>query len=144
MAYSQFYGCGFFQLCAEVIHQLPLWLKQMQPLEFYCVDNIFYFCFTQACIFHQRTKTDIRFSSQIFNIIGIVVEEENEESAMKCRVLSSLFQVKTVVKRLLFFIGLSGYFRFVKAFLLENTRSRYQILKFISVVCYQTLKKESC
>lgn len=86
----------------------------------------------------------IRFSSQIFNIIGIVVNEENEESAMKCRVLFSLFQVKTVVKRLLFFIGLSGYFRFVKAFLLENTRSRYQILKFISVVCYQTLKKESC
>lgn len=59
----------------------------------------------------------IRFSSQIFNIIGIVFNEENEESAMKCRVLFSLFQVKTVVKRLLFFIGLSSYFRFVKAFL---------------------------
>lgn len=46
----------------------------------------------------------IRFSSQIFNIIGIVVNEENEESAMKCRVLFSLFQVKTVVKRLLFLL----------------------------------------
>lgn len=45
----------------------------------------------------------IRFSSQIFNIIGIVFNEENEESAMKCRVLFSVFQVKTVVKRLLFF-----------------------------------------
>lgn len=65
----------------------------------------------------------IRFSSQIFNIIGIVVNEENEESAMKCRVLFSVFQVKTVVKRLLFFIGLSRYFRFVKAFLVGKYTS---------------------
>lgn len=74
-------------------------------------------CFTQAMYFTNGRKLMIRFSSQIFNIIGIVVNEENEESAMKCRVLFSLFQVKTVVKRLLFFIGLSRYFRFVKAFL---------------------------